>query len=75
MSALRAATGLARLCQQHGKAEQAHRCLSSVYSKFTEGFETVDLKIARALMDELRSPSGDSYVPGQQRRRSYLPQL
>jgi class 3 adenylate cyclase/predicted ATPase len=50
---LRTATNLARLWQQQGKRQEAHDLLAPVYEWFTEGFDTVDLKDARALLDEL----------------------
>ena len=50
---LRAATSLARLWQQQGKRRQARDLLSSVYDWFTEGFDTTDLKEAKALLEEL----------------------
>jgi class 3 adenylate cyclase/predicted ATPase len=50
---LEAATSLARLWQKQGKQEEAHRMLSEIYGWFTEGFETRDLKEAKALLDEL----------------------
>jgi predicted ATPase len=50
---LRAATSLARLWQQQGKRQEAHDLLAPVYNWFTEGFETLDLKDAKALLDEL----------------------
>jgi class 3 adenylate cyclase/predicted ATPase len=50
---LRAATSLARLWQQHGKRQEAHDLLAPVYHWFTEGFETADLKDAKALLEEL----------------------
>jgi predicted ATPase len=50
---LRATTSLARLWQQQGKHQQAHDLLASVYDWFTEGFDTADLKDAKALLDEL----------------------
>jgi predicted ATPase len=50
---LRAATSLARLWQQQGKRQQAHDLLAPVYSWFTEGFDTADLKDAMALLDKL----------------------
>jgi predicted ATPase/DNA-binding winged helix-turn-helix (wHTH) protein len=46
---LRSATSLARSSYERGKIEEAHALLSSVYGRFTEGFETADLKTARAL--------------------------
>jgi class 3 adenylate cyclase/predicted ATPase len=50
---LRAAVSLARLWQRQGKREQARASLTEVHDQFTEGFETADLKAARALLDEL----------------------
>jgi len=50
---LRAATDLARLLSQRGHFEDARDMLAGVYGWFTEGFDTVDLKTARALLDEL----------------------
>jgi predicted ATPase len=50
---LRAATSLARLWQQHGKRQEAHDLLAPVYNWFTEGFDTADLKDAKALLDAL----------------------
>ena len=50
---LRAATSLARLWRDQGKRTQAHDLLAPVYGWFTEGFETPDLKDAKALLDEL----------------------
>jgi predicted ATPase len=50
---LRAATSLARLWQQQGRKEEARELLAPVYDWFTEGFDTRDLKDARALLDKL----------------------
>ena len=50
---LRAAMNLARLRQQQGRREEAHRLLDPVYRWFTEGFETTDLRTAQALLSEL----------------------
>ena len=51
---LRAATSLARLWQGQGKAREARDLLEPIYSWFTEGFDTADLKDAKALLEELR---------------------
>jgi len=51
---LRAATDLAALWMDQGKREEALEVLAPVYDWFTEGFETQDLKQARALLDRLR---------------------
>ncbi len=50
---LRAATSLARLLAKQGKRDEAHATLSEIYGWFTEGFDTADLKDAKALLDEL----------------------
>jgi class 3 adenylate cyclase/predicted ATPase len=50
---LRAATSLARLWQQQGKHDEARQVLGDVYGWFTEGFDTADLKDAKALLDAL----------------------
>jgi class 3 adenylate cyclase/predicted ATPase len=52
---LRAAMSMARLRHDQGKRQQARGLLASVYGWFTEGFETPDLKEAKALLDELTS--------------------
>jgi TOMM system kinase/cyclase fusion protein len=51
---LRAATSLSRLWQRQGKRQDAYDLLAPVYGWFTEGFDTADLKDAKALLDELR---------------------
>ena len=50
---LRAATSLARLWQQQGKTGEARALLAPVYDWFTEGFDTQDLKDAKALLTAL----------------------
>jgi class 3 adenylate cyclase/predicted ATPase len=50
---LRAAMSLARLWRDQGKPQQAHELLAPVYGWFTEGFETRDLKEAKAMLEEL----------------------
>ena len=50
---LQAVNSLARLWREQGKPEQARELLAPVYSWFTEGFDTRDLKEAKALLDEL----------------------
>jgi predicted ATPase len=50
---LRTATSLARLWQQQGKLKEAYDLLALVYGWFTEGFDTADLKDAKALLDAL----------------------
>ncbi len=50
---LRAALSLSRLWQQQGKPEAARHLLAEIYQWFTEGFDTGDLREARALLEEL----------------------
>lgn len=50
---LRAVTSLARLWQSQYKYTEAHELLAPVYGWFTEGFDTVDLKEAKGLLEEL----------------------
>jgi class 3 adenylate cyclase/predicted ATPase len=52
---LRAAMSMARLWRDQGRKQQAHDLLAPVYGWFTEGFDTLDLKQAKALLDELAS--------------------
>jgi predicted ATPase len=44
---------MARLWHDQGEQQQAHDLLAPVYDWFTEGFDTGDLKDAKALLDEL----------------------
>ncbi len=50
---LRATTSLARLLTKQGRRNEARTMLADIYGWFTEGFETADLKDAKALLDEL----------------------
>src|SRR6185437_6445717 len=50
---LRASMSLARLWRSQGKVQQARELLAPVYGWFTEGFDTRDLKEAKALLEEL----------------------
>jgi predicted ATPase len=50
---LRASISLARLWRDQGKVQQARELLTPVYGWFTEGFDTRDLKEAKALLEEL----------------------
>ena len=50
---LRASMSLARLWRDQGKVQRARELLAPVYVWFTEGFNTRDLKDAKALLDEL----------------------
>jgi len=50
---LRAVMSLSRLWQSQGKKKEAWKMLAEIYNWFTEGFDTVDLKEAKALLEEL----------------------
>jgi predicted ATPase len=50
---LRATTSLARQLRKQGRIAEAREALAPVYDWFTEGFDTADLKDAKALLDEL----------------------
>ena len=52
---LRAAMSLARLWRDQGKRQQGRDCLAPIYGWFTEGFDTLDLRQAKALLDALAS--------------------
>ena len=52
--ALQAATHLCKLEMREGKAEQSGRVLAEIYESFSEGFETADLRAARAVLDAWR---------------------
>jgi predicted ATPase len=49
---LRATTSLARLLDKQGRRDEGHAMLGEIYAWFTEGFDTADLKDAKALLDE-----------------------
>ncbi len=70
---LRAAMTLARLRVKQGRGEEGRELVSSVYARFTEGFETRDLKAAARLLQsqtDARLPAGDStgHAPSSARR-------
>jgi predicted ATPase len=50
---LRAATSLARWLRDRDRSADAVDCLQPVYDRFTEGFDTADLRQARTLLDQL----------------------
>ena len=54
---LLASTSLARLLAKQGKRDEARTMLAEIYDWFTEGFDTADLKDAKALLDELTTPT------------------
>jgi predicted ATPase len=51
---LRSAMSIARLWRSQGKVQQARELLAPVYGWFTEGFDTLDLKEAKALLEQLK---------------------
>jgi predicted ATPase len=51
---LRALTSLSRLLRSQGKSDEARQMLAEIYGWFTEGFDTADLKEAKALLEELQ---------------------
>jgi predicted ATPase len=54
---LRSTTSLARLRRQQGRQQEAVALLAQILAWFTEGFDTADLKTAKALLDELTEPA------------------
>ena len=52
-----AAMSLARLRRQQGRQSEARDLLAPIYGWFTEGFDTADLKEAKALLDTLTEPA------------------
>jgi predicted ATPase len=50
---LRGVTSLSRVLQSQGKKDEAGRMLAEIYGWFTEGFDTADLKRAKALLEKL----------------------
>ena len=46
---------MARLRRDQGKRQQAHDLLAPVYGWFTEGFDTLDLKEAKSLLEQLKA--------------------
>jgi predicted ATPase len=54
---LKAALQLARLRVRQGRRSDAHRLLTIRYERFTEGFDTKDLRAAKLLLDELQEAS------------------
>jgi len=59
---LRATTGLARLLHARGQSHDARDRLAAVHARFTEGFDTADLRDASALLDQL--PAREPHAPG-----------
>jgi class 3 adenylate cyclase/tetratricopeptide (TPR) repeat protein len=55
---LRATTSLARLLRDTNRRDEARAMLAEIYNWFTEGFDTADLKDAKALLDELAQQNG-----------------
>jgi len=57
---LRAATSMARLWRERGKRDEARDLLATVYGWFIEGFDTLDLRQAKVLLDELTQIEQDN---------------
>jgi predicted ATPase len=51
---LRSTMALARMLSENGQHDQARHAMALVYDRFTEGFDTPDLKLARAIIEDLR---------------------
>jgi len=58
---LRAATRQAQLLQSKSKIVEAHALLAPLYAKFTEGFDTLYLRDAKTLLDELEIKNGEKF--------------
>jgi predicted ATPase len=74
---LRAATSLARLLRDQNRSAEALALLAPIYNRFTEGFDTTDLKAAKALIDGFYNTEGTSRSPlmDQHRQVGALSQL
>jgi predicted ATPase len=57
---LRAATSLARLLRDENRSTEAIALLAPVYNRFTEGFDTADLRVAKALIDGFYDTKGQN---------------
>jgi predicted ATPase len=53
---LRTAMSMAQLKRRQGRNAEALQTLAPVYARFREGFATSDLKLARALLEQLKAP-------------------
>jgi predicted ATPase len=60
---LRTATSLARLLRDQNRSTEAIALLAPIYNRFTEGFETADLKAAKALIDGFYNTEKTSQSP------------
>jgi hypothetical protein len=60
---LRAATSVARLLRDQNRSAEAIALLAPIYNRFTEGFETDDLKAAKALIEGFYNTEGTSQSP------------
>jgi tetratricopeptide (TPR) repeat protein len=59
---LRTAMSLALLKRKQDRHDEAHGVLAAVYNRFTEGFETSDLRAARRVLDELEQPASAARI-------------
>ena len=65
---LRTAMSWARLLASQGRADEAHAMLAEIYNWFTEGFDTPDLKDAKAMLDELTDEAPNEDRPRKDER-------
>jgi len=66
---LRTATSLSRLWHDQGRTQEAHRLLAPIYDRFTEGFATIDLRAAKALIADISPTTPPFSVAGHTRHR------
>jgi tetratricopeptide (TPR) repeat protein len=59
---LKSTISLARLYQRQNKQEEAHNLLAEIYNSFTEGFDTIALREAKALLNELSENCAGSFA-------------
>jgi hypothetical protein len=59
---LKSTISLARLYQHQNKHEEAHNVLAEIYNSFTEGFDTIALREAKALLNELSENRTSSFA-------------
>jgi len=71
---LRAAMSLSRLWARQGKTREAHALLAEAYGWFTEGFDTADLKDAKALLEDFESRAGGSRASRATKSRRAAPE-
>jgi predicted ATPase len=60
---LRVSCDLARLWERHGRVEDAIQLLQSIYARFSEGFDKMDLRQAKGLMESMLAEPYDAPLP------------